>query len=93
MEEYIKLVTEISGKLWKEFKPRITADMTQADFWEEVRKVYSGIVDEYKGTDAEGYAIDMAIFYILQFQRITKKDFKEGRWGKFWDALEELKKK
>ena len=93
MEEYIKLVTEISGKLWKEFKPRITADMTQDDFFREVRELYSSVADEYKGTDAEGYAIDMAVFYAMQLQRIAKKDYKGGRWGNLWDALEELKKK
>lgn len=90
MEEYTKLIKEISTELWKTFLPMIEIEKTD-DFYTGARKIYSDIADKYKGTVAEGYAVDMAVFYMMQVQRIDKKDNKHGKWGELWDALEYLR--
>lgn len=92
MEEYTKLVTEISGKMWKVFKPRITGDMTKDDYWTDAHREIVAVADEYEGTVAEGYAIDMAIFYFLQLQRICFKDDKRGRISDWKDLMLKLSK-
>lgn len=92
MDEYTKLTTEISGRLWKEFKPRITADMTKDEFWTDAHNAIVGIADEYKDTIAEGYAIDMAVFYFLELQRIYFKDSKRGRLTDWNNLMGELSK-
>lgn len=92
MEEYTKLVTEISGKLWKEFKPRISQDMTKDEFWTDAHDTIVKIVDEYKGTVAEGYAIDMAVFYFLQLQRIYFKSIDRGKLVDYTDMLADIAK-
>ena len=91
MEEYTKLVTQISNELWKEFKPRISADMSTDDFWTDMHDTFCGIAEKYKGTVAEGYAVDMATVYMLQLQRIYRKDNKHGKWGELMDALRYLR--
>ena len=92
MDEYTKLVTEISGKLWKEFKPRISQDMTKDEFWTDAHDTIVKIVDGYKGTVAEGYAIDMAVFYFLQLQRIYFKASGRGKLTDYTDMLAEIAK-
>ena len=90
MEEYTKLVTEISGKLWKEFKPRISQNMTKDEFWADAHKAFSSIPEQYKDTVAEGYAIDMAVFYMLELQRIYFKDEKRGRISDWKDLMKDI---
>lgn len=92
MEEYTKLVTEISGKLWKEFKPRISQDMTKDEFWSDAHKAFSSIPEQYKDTVAEGYAIDMAVFYFLQLQRIYFKSIGRGKLVDYTDMLADIAK-
>ena len=92
MEEYAELVTKISGELWKEFKPRITADTSKDEFWDKAIESISCIADSCKGTIAEGYAIDMAVFYLLELQRIHRKDFEGGRYSDYRNVIHELTK-
>lgn len=92
MEEYIKLATEISGKLWKEFKMLIPQDMTKDEFWDEAHKAFTSIPEQYKGTVAEGFAIDMAVSFYLQIERFYFNDTKGGRVSDYTNMLGEIAK-
>lgn len=92
MDEYTELVTKISGELWKEFKPRITTDTSKDDFWDETISVIYGVADAYKGTVAENYARDMALFYLLEIQKIHLKQFKAIKYTDYRNAIIEFAK-
>lgn len=71
VKEYQDLIKKASGEFWTYFKKNITADMTGEEYWHKVYKEMSDMVEKYRETDAEGYAVDMCVFYIKQLQRIS----------------------
>lgn len=87
MKEYIELVTKASGELWKEFKPRITANTSKDDFWDKAIAVFYGIADNYKGTEAESYVWDMSLFYLFQLQKIHIEKFKEVSYTDYRNSI------
>lgn len=86
----IEQLKEVSGKLWIAFKNRINADKSTDEFWTDAIKVISGIADEYKGTKAEGYAVDMAVFYLCELQQIYRGNFTSGKYSDFKNALYQI---
>ena len=92
MEEYTKNITMISGEMWKAFKPMITEDMTTDEFWTKAIKTFTDLAEKYRDTKEEGYAGDMAVFYLKQLQRLCRKEFEMGRSSEYTQILKELAK-
>ena len=92
MEEYTELAKKASGELWMVFKPRITADMSTDEFWQDLIRTVSDLVEKYNGTAVEGYVGDMAVFYLLQIQRIYRKDNKGVKYSEFKNAVSKMMK-
>lgn len=90
MEEYTELITKISGEMWKEFKKRIAVDMHNEEFWDEIIKIMQNIAEQYKGTIAEVYACEMAVFYLRQLQSIYRKEFKVSKRSDYVKILGEM---
>lgn len=72
VKKYIQLAKEASGELWMFYKSHAATGEQPDEWWREVMDGFTGIAEKYRGTVAEKYAANMAVFYLKDVQRLCR---------------------
>lgn len=67
-----ELIIEIRERLEEIFLSRLDADKTQEEFWTETLQAFESVEEEYQGTAAENYALELSVFYIVELKRLAE---------------------
>lgn len=72
MEEYMELMKKASGYIWKFFKTYYGINQKDDERWEECVKVADKLIEPYKGTTVEKYAVQYINLMITELERVSK---------------------
>ena len=59
--------------VWYAFKPKVVDVRTDDAYWDDVVHAFDKVVDKYKGTGAEDFALKMSVAAIKSLESVYRK--------------------